>query len=69
MRAAAASAPEGTGVRRQPETWQAALIALSAERQDAARRILQALGRPKVRIEVTSPEDTFTVSFDTMAPA
>jgi|ERR1017187_5416421 ATP-dependent Clp protease ATP-binding subunit ClpC len=69
LRAAAASAPAGTGVRRQPEPWPTALIALQAERQDAARRILQALGREKVRIEVTSPEDSFTVSFDTMAPA
>lgn len=69
VRAAAASAPEGSGVRRQREPWQAALIAVPAERQDAARRILQALSRQKVRIEVTSPEDSFTVSFDTMAPA
>ena len=38
-------------------------------RRDAARRIVAALGHEKVRIEVTSPEDSFTVSFDTMTPA
>jgi ATP-dependent Clp protease ATP-binding subunit ClpC len=69
VRAAAASAPAGAGVRKRPETWQALLLDLSAERQDAARRILWALDRHKVRIEVTSPEDSFTVSFDTMTPA
>ncbi|HEY1206184.1 MAG TPA: Clp protease N-terminal domain-containing protein [Bryobacteraceae bacterium] len=69
LRAAAASSPAGTGIRRQREPWQAALIALPADRQDAARRILEALRKDKVRIEVTSPEDSFTVSFDTIAPA
>ena len=63
VRAAAASAPAGTGVRREPVRWQAASMSVPTERQEAALRILKALGRERVRIEVSSPEDTFTISF------
>ncbi len=63
VRAAAASAPAGAGVRRDIQPWQAALMTVPAERQEAARRILQALGREKVRIEVISPGNSFTVAF------
>jgi ATP-dependent Clp protease ATP-binding subunit ClpA len=41
----------------------AAVLALPAGRLDAAWRILEALGKEKVRVEVTTPEDSFTVSF------
>ncbi len=51
------------------EALGAAVLALPADRRDAAWRIVAALGHEKVRIEVTSPEDSFTVSFDTMTPA
>ena len=57
------------GPSPSPAALQAAVLALPADRRDAAWRIVAALGREKVRIEVTSPEDSFTVSFDTMAPA
>ena len=50
------------------EALGSAVLALPADRQDAAWRILAALARAKVRIDVASPEDSFTVSFDTMAP-
>jgi ATP-dependent Clp protease ATP-binding subunit ClpC len=69
VRAAAASAQPGTGVLKEHQAWQTALMAVPAERQDAARRIIQAMCHQKVRIEVTSPEDSFTASFDTMTPA
>jgi hypothetical protein len=36
---------------------------LPAERWTAALRIFTALGRQKVRVEVTSPEESFTISF------
>ncbi len=45
-----------------------AVLALPADRQDAAWRIVEALGRKKVTVEVTGPEGGFTVTFDTMAP-
>jgi ATP-dependent Clp protease ATP-binding subunit ClpA len=45
-----------------------AVLALPADRQDAAWRIVEALGRKKVTVEVTGPEGGFTVSLDTMAP-
>jgi ATP-dependent Clp protease ATP-binding subunit ClpC len=53
----------------EDEALGVAVLSLPADRRDAAWRILDALGHPKVRIEVTGPEDSFTVSFDTMAPA
>jgi hypothetical protein len=41
----------------------ALLLAVPQERLDAMERVLEALARKKVRIEVTGSEDSFTVSF------
>jgi ATP-dependent Clp protease ATP-binding subunit ClpA len=53
----------------ESEAFSAAVAALPADRRDAAWRILEALGRAQVTVQVTSAEDSFTVSFDTIAPA
>ena len=50
------------------EALQAAVLALPAERRGAAWRVLAALDQGKVTVDATSPEETFTVSFDTIAP-
>lgn len=78
--AAAAMAPPSDAQRaavtwepvKRSEKWDKVLNAFTAlplDRREGACRILEALAREKVRVEVTSPEDSFTVSFDTMAPA
>jgi len=53
----------GTEAETEQAALHAAVLALPPGRLDAAWRILEALGKEKVRVEVTTPEDSFTVSF------
>ena len=64
LREAAAGPPPGLSqTRAEMQHAVAAVLALPHGRLDAAWRILEALGKEKVRVEVTTPEDSFTVSF------
>jgi ATP-dependent Clp protease ATP-binding subunit ClpC len=71
--AAAAPAPERTQPRPPVHPWvdersamerfSEALMGLSAGRLVAAGRVIKALAKDNVKIEVTSPDETFTISF------